>query len=63
MTHENTNRTNDQSKASTGKSFKLNVSDLSPRNELKGGVFFGLILPAVQDGDKNNIRQIAIALH
>jgi hypothetical protein len=37
MTRENTNRTNDQSKTSTGKSFKLNVSDLTPKKDPKGG--------------------------
>ena len=37
MTREDTNRTNDQSKASTGKSIKLNVSDLTPKTDPKGG--------------------------
>ena len=37
MTHNHTNGTNDQSKTSTGKSFKLNVSDLTPKKDPKGG--------------------------
>ena len=37
MTHNQTNGTNDQSKTSTGKSFKLNVSDLTPKKDPKGG--------------------------
>ena len=46
MTRENTNRTNDQSKASTGKPSKPTVSDLTPRNELKGGA--AMLCPAIQ---------------
>ena len=38
MTHNHTNGTNDQSKTSTGKPSMPTVSDLTPRNELKGGV-------------------------
>ena len=44
MTRENTNRTNDQTKTSTGNPSKPTVSDLTPRKELKGGA---LLLPAV----------------
>ena len=37
MTRQDTNRTNGQSKTSTGKPSMPTVSDLTPRNELKGG--------------------------